>query len=69
MTGPAPEKKAFRFSRNDMVYLVGLLFLFAGIAHEYSWGMALIILGAVLTSVSIATSFFVTWLSTRIPTK
>lgn len=59
---PQPQP---RFSRNDQIYLAGLLFLFAGLAAEYSWGIALIVLGAVLTSVSIVTSFFVTWLSIR----
>jgi len=58
-----------RFSRNDVVYFAGLLFLFAGLAVVYSWGIALIVLGAVLTGVSILSSFFVTWLSTRVSKK
>lgn len=54
-----------RFSRNDLVYLAGLLLLFAGVAATFSWGVALLVLGAVITGVNIATSFFVTWLSVR----
>jgi len=63
---PSPSP---RFSRNDLVYLAGLLCLFTGLAAVYSWGVALIVLGAVLTGVSILSSFFVTWLSTRVSKK
>lgn len=52
-------------NRNDLVYLVGLLFLFTGIASEFSWGAALIVIGAIVTGAGIATSFYVTWLSSR----
>lgn len=51
--------------RADFVYLTGLLLLFAGIALEFSFGAALMAIGAIVTIVSIATSFFVTWLSSR----
>jgi phage shock protein PspC (stress-responsive transcriptional regulator) len=63
------SKNIPRFRGNDQIYLAGLLFLFAGLAAQYSWSVALIVIGAILTGVSIGTSFFVTWLSTRIPTK
>lgn len=59
---PRPQP---RFSGNDQVYLAGLLLLFVGIVWEVSWGMALLVVGAILTGVSIATSFFVTWLTVR----
>lgn len=64
MTASTPDPKpAARFDRNTLVYLAGLVCLFAGIAQEYSWGIALIVLGALVTGVSIATSFFITWLA------
>lgn len=53
------------FNRNDLAYLAGLSLLFSGIAREFSWGMALIVIGAVVTGTGIATSFYVTWLSSR----
>lgn len=58
-----------RFSRNDMVYLTGLLFLFTGLVQVYGWGVALIVIGAIVTSVGIAASFFLTWLSTKVKGK
>jgi len=61
-TAPVPQPPS-RFDRNTLVYLAGLACLFAGVAQEYSWGIALIVLGTLVTTVSIATSFFVTWLS------
>jgi hypothetical protein len=64
-----PEKPAARFSRNDLVYWTGLLFLFIGAGLVFSWGMAFLILGAVLTAVNIATSFFVTWLAVTVKEK
>lgn len=61
-TMPPPS----RFDRNAQVYVVGLVFLFAGLAHLYSWGVASTVIGSILIGVSVASSFFVTWLSTRI---
>ena len=60
-----PARPSPRFSGNDQVYLAGLLLLFVGIGWEISWGMAFLVLGAILTGVSIATSFFVTYLAVR----
>jgi len=51
-----------RFSRNDLLYCIGLILLFTGLTLR-SYSLALIVIGAILTGVSIATSFFVTWLS------
>lgn len=53
------------YNRNDLAYLAGLLFLFSGITLEFSWGTALIVIGAIVTGIGIATSFYVTWLSSR----
>lgn len=53
------------YNRNDLAYLAGLLFLFSGITREFSWGAALIVIGAIVTGTGIATSFYVTWLSSR----
>jgi hypothetical protein len=56
---------ASRFDRNTLVYLTGLCMLFIGLSAVYSMGIALLVVGATLTGVSIATSFFVTWLSLK----
>jgi hypothetical protein len=64
LTTESQPVRAPRFSRNDLVYWAGLLLLFTGFALVYSFGMACLVLGAVITAVNIATSFFVTWLST-----
>lgn len=66
MTTPQPVKTITpRFNRNELVYVAGLLFLFSGVAVVFSLGMALLVLGAVLTGINIATSFFVTWLAVK----
>jgi hypothetical protein len=62
-------KPAARFSRNDLAYWAGLLFLFVGVGLVFGWGMACLVLGAVLTAVNIATSFFVTWLAVTVKEK
>ena len=64
-SAPVPPT-ASRFDRNAQVYVAGLLSLFAGLAQLYSWGVALTVRGSILIGVSVASSFFVTWLSTRI---
>ena len=70
MTESIPvEKPTARFHSNDLVYPAGLVFLFAGVAWVFSLGMAFLILGAVLTLVNIATSFFVTWLAVTVKEK
>lgn len=68
MNDPKLDKPS-RFNRNDLVYLAGLVLLFTGIALEYTLGWALLVTGVVLTGVSIATSFFMTWLSTSLKGK
>ncbi len=55
--------------KNLLAYLFGLAILFYGLYLQYGWAVALIIIGSVLTSVSVATSFFVTWLSTKVASK
>lgn len=57
---PAP-----RFDRNTLLYWAGLCLLFGGIWLRYGLSLALIMIGALLTGVSVATSFFVTWLSSK----
>jgi hypothetical protein len=54
-----------RFSRNDLFLFSSLALLFVGLALRDGIDMALIVVGAILTVVNVATSFFVTWLSTR----
>jgi hypothetical protein len=61
-----PITPTARFSRNDLVYWIGLVFLFIGTGLVHSLGMAFLVLGTVLTLVNIATSFFVTWLAVTV---
>ena len=56
---------ASRFSRNDLFLFGSLALLFAGLALRSGLDMALIVVGAILTGINVATSFFVTWLSAR----
>ena len=51
--------------RQEMIYYGSLAVLFIGLFWQYGFGIALIGLGAVGVAVSVATSFFVTWLSER----
>jgi len=50
-------------TRQEILYYASLAILFAGLSLQYGLGVALIGLGAVGVAVSVATSFFVTWLS------
>lgn len=54
-----------RFSRNDVFYAASLLALFVGLVLQYGLSLALVVIGAVGVSTSVATSFFVTWLSEK----
>lgn len=54
-----------RFSRNDYLYTCGLICLSAGVGMQFGFAIALIVSGVVLITVSVLTSFFVTWLSER----
>jgi hypothetical protein len=67
-----PESKqppAPRFDRNDLVYWAGLALLFLGVGFIYGLFWAMLVLGTILTSVSIATSFFITWLAVTVKEK
>jgi len=55
----------FRFSGNVLLYPTGLGILFTGVWLHDSFALALIVIGTIVVSVSIATSFFVTWLSAK----
>lgn len=61
-----PPGDQTRFDRNDRVYMAGLLILFAGLANLFSIGAALAVIGGIVIFVSVASSFFVTWLSTQV---
>jgi hypothetical protein len=63
------EKPAARFDRNTQVYGLGLLLLGLGLTLQVGVAMALIVLGAILTGVGIATSFFITWLAVTVKEK
>jgi hypothetical protein len=52
-----------RFDRNTQIYGLGLLFLLFGLLLQWGVAIALIVVGAILIIVSIATSFFITWLT------
>lgn len=52
-----------RFDRNEIAFCIGLILMMIGIATLVGWGWAALITGAVLSAVSVASSFFVTWLS------
>ena len=54
-----------RFSGNDLFFFSSLALLFVGLALRHGIDVALIVVGAILTTTSVATSFFVTWLSAR----
>ena len=54
-----------RFSRNDLFLFASLALLFVGLALRSGLDMALIVVGAILTGINVATSFFVTWMSVR----
>ena len=70
MTESVPvQKPAARFSRNDLVYWAGLALLFLGVGFIYGFFWAMLVLGAILTSVSIANSFFITWLAVTVKEK
>ena len=58
-----PQKPDARFDSNDILFYVGLLLMGIGLAFGVSWQTALIVVGALIAGTSIATSFFVTWLS------
>lgn len=62
LTATVDVKIRPRFDSNAGLYL-GLLVLFVGIAVKYSLADALIVIGAIVAAISVATSFFVTWLS------
>jgi hypothetical protein len=49
--------------RNEVTYWLGLGMLFAGVALRVSTATALIVAGAIVLVTSVASSFFVTWLS------
>lgn len=55
--------------RNDVMYFFGLAMVFVGLSLSVSVATALIIVGAVMSGVSVVASFFVTGLSARSPSK
>lgn len=57
--------KEINIDKNLFAYLFGLFSLFYGLILQYGWAFALIVIGSILICVSIATSFFVTWLSSK----
>ena len=52
-------------TRQDQFYYASLVALFTGLWIQFSPAIALIVLGAIGSGVSIASSFFVTWLATK----
>ncbi len=58
-------EKTSRFRRNDVFYFASLLVLFIGLFVEFGAGVALVVMGTLGVVISVATSFFVTWLSSR----
>ena len=51
--------------KNEVSYWLGLILLFIGLRQGVSTATALVVVGSILTLVSIITSFFLTWLSAR----
>jgi hypothetical protein len=52
-------------TRQDVIYYLSLAGLFYGLYLVYGLGKALIVLGSVGVGVSILSSFYVTWLSSK----
>lgn len=52
--------------RNELVYWIGLFMLFAGIALTVSMATALMVCGAVMIVEANFTSYFATWVNTKI---
>lgn len=52
-------------SPQTATYVLSLAALFAGLVLVYGLGTALIVLGTIGVTVSICSSFFVTWLSSK----
>ena len=52
-------------SAQTVIYVISLAALFAGLVIVYGLGPALIVLGSIGVAISICTSFFVTWLSSK----
>jgi hypothetical protein len=59
------QKKAARFDGNDGFYYLGLLFLGIGLGFGVTWQMAMIVVGAILTVVSVVNSYVLVWMSGR----
>jgi hypothetical protein len=55
--------------RNDVMYFCGLTMVFVGLSLSVSVTTALIVVGAVMSLVSVVASFFVTGLAARGPHK
>ena len=62
-------KKLAALNPNEVTYWLGLGTLFVGLTRSVSLETALIVLGTVLTTVSVFNSFFVTWLSAKVNKK
>lgn len=54
-----------RFDSNDVTYYSGLLLLGVGLAFGYSWPLALIVVGAILSAVGLLNSYLLIWLSKK----
>lgn len=52
--------------RNELTYWLGLFMLFIGLAAGVSTATALIVVGAVVTSESVLTSYLAQWFGSRI---
>jgi len=51
--------------RNELAYWLGLSLLFAGLSLRVSVATALSVVGGVVVFTSVASSFFITWLSSK----
>ena len=54
-----------RLDRDDAVFLAAITAIFIGVWMEFSAGWALIVLGEIVTLVSIANSYVKVWMETQ----
>lgn len=63
MTNQQTTPPPARFDSNDVMFYAGLLLLGVGLAFGVSWPVALGVIGAILTAVSLVNSSVLIWMS------
>ena len=63
MSIPETKNKVEKFDLNDIIYYLGLVMLFIGLALSVSIGTALSVVGAILAGVALANSYVRVWMS------